>query len=182
MARRDFQNKDPLGHHILIDIFNQRVPSGVLKSPQFITSFEVVGVAGTARNQGLDQPPMPAMFIPHSILIPSDTLIIARTKGDPEKLVGLAREAVRSVDPNQPITQTRTLEGWLDTATAYPRFATFLFGVFGGIGLLLAVAGIFSVVSYGVAHRTREFGIRMALGAKPRDILRLVCSQPGAFL
>jgi putative ABC transport system permease protein len=114
------------------------------------------------------------MFLPYSILMTASTFIIARTKDDPEALIGPAREAVRSVDRNQPITLTRTLEGWLATATAYPRFATFLFGVFGSVGMLLAAAGVFSVVSYAVTHRTREFGIRMALGAEPRDVFRLV--------
>jgi ABC-type antimicrobial peptide transport system permease subunit len=174
MVRRDFPGKDPIGRHIQIDIFNQALPPRFLKSPQFANSFEIVGVVGTARNRGLDEPPMPAVFIPYSVLLVPNAFVIARTKDEPEKLIPAAREAVRRVDRNQPITETRTLEDWLATATAYPRFATFLFGVFGAVGLSLAIAGVFSVVSYGVAHRTREFGIRMALGAKPGDVLRLV--------
>jgi ABC-type antimicrobial peptide transport system permease subunit len=122
------------------------------------------------------------MFIPYSILVTPNTFIIARTKGDPNELSGPAREAVRAVDKNQPITLTRTLEGWLNTATAYQSFTTFLFSVFGTVGMLLAAAGVFSVVSYSVAHRTREFGIRMALGAEPRDVLRLVLFATGRVL
>jgi predicted permease len=182
MAKRAFGGKDPLGHHIQVDIFNQPLPPELLKAPQFNNSFEVIGVAATARNRGLNEPPVPAMFIPYSILLPPGSFIIARTKGDPEKLIGAARAAVRAVDKDQPITLTRTLEGWLNTATAYPRFAAFLFGVFGSIGLALAAAGVFSVVSYAVAHRTREFGIRMALGAEPYDVLKLVLTATGRIL
>jgi predicted permease len=183
MVKRDFAGgKDAIGRHIQVDIFNQPIPPQLLKSPRFNNSFEIVGVVATARNEGLNEPAAPAIFIPYSILLPSNTFIIARTKGDPNALVGTAREAVRAADPNQPITLTRTLEGWLDTATAYPRFATFLFGIFGAVGMLLAAAGVFSVVAYSVAQRTREFGIRMALGAEPRDVLKLVIFTAGRVL
>ena len=183
MMRRDFVGgEDPIGRHIQVDLFNQPIPPQILKAPQFNNSFEIVGVVGSARNRGLNQPATPAMFIPYSMLVTPNTFIIARTKGDAEALIGAAREAVRSVDKNQPITLTRTLEGWLNNATAYQSFTTFLFSVFGGIGMLLAAAGVFSVVSYAVAHRTREFGIRMALGAEPSDVLRLVLLAAGRVL
>jgi ABC-type antimicrobial peptide transport system permease subunit len=179
---RDFHGKDPLGHHIQVDIFNQQIPPQWLKAPSFVNSFEIIGVVGTARNRGLDDPPVPAMFIPYSTLLSPSPIIVARTKGRPEALSAPAREVVRAVDSNQPITQVRTLERWLHTATAYAQFSTFLFGVFGAIGLTLACAGVFSVVSYAVAHRTREFGIRMTLGAKPRDLLRLILVGTGRVL
>lgn len=183
MVKRDFVGgKDPLGHHIQVDIFSQPLPPQLLKSPQFRNSFEIVGVAASARNRGLNEPPVPAMFIPYSMILPPSVFVIARSKGDPDALIAPAREAVRAVDKSQPITLTRTLEGWLNTATAYQSFATFLFGVFGAIGLSLAAAGVFSVVSYSVAHRTREFGIRMALGAEPRHVLILVLLATGRVL
>jgi putative ABC transport system permease protein len=97
-------------------------------------------------------------------------------------LIVPAGEVVRAVDRNQPITLTRTLEGWLNTATAYQSFTTFLFSIFDTIGMLLTAAGVFSVVSYSVAHRTREFGMRIALGAEPRDVLRLVLLSAGRVL
>jgi predicted permease len=183
MAKRDFGGgKDPLGHHIQVDIFSQPLPSQFLKAPQFNNSFEIIGVVGSARNRGLNQPSVAAMFIPYSIILPAGGFIIARTSGDPDKLVGAAQEVVRAADRNQPITLTRTLEGWLNTATAYQSFSTFLFGIFGAVGMLLAAAGVFSVVSYSVQDRTREFAIRMALGANPGDVLRLVLSGTGRIL
>lgn len=177
LVKRYFGNKDPIGRHIQVDVFNQPIPRQILKAPQFRNSFEIVGVVGTARNRGLSNQPDPAIFIPYSILCTPDSFFLVRTGSDPKRLVKQVREAVKSVDSDQAITMVRTLQEWLNTATAYPRFATFLFGVFGGVGLLLAVAGVFSVVSYGVPRRTREFGLRMALGARPTDVLRLVLTE-----
>jgi predicted permease len=180
MVKRDFPGgKDPIGHHIAVDVFNQALPAEMLKSPHFTNSFEIVGVAAAARNRGMYDPTIPAILIPYSLLLPTEAYVIARTSGDPNSLIGAGREAVRAVDPNQPITLIRTLEEWLHTATSYQSFSTFLFSVFGSVGMLLGATGVFSVVSYSVEHRTREFGIRMALGAQPEDVLRLVLLSTG---
>jgi predicted permease len=174
-VKRFYPNgKNPIGHHMQIDLLNQPIPATFFRAPLFRNDFEIVGIVGTARNRGLDHDPDPSVYVPYTLLCTPNAFALMRVMSDPQTFIKKARQAIRSVDPNQPIMLPRTLEEWLHNATAYPRFATFLFGVFGAIGMLLAAAGVFSVVSYGVAHRTREFGIRMALGARPADVLRMV--------
>jgi putative ABC transport system permease protein len=107
---------------------------------------------------------------------------IRTTNPNPLALEEPVRKAVSAVDPTEPIAFVRTGEQFLGFETAYPKFATFLFGIFGGIGLALASIGIFGVVSYSVSRRTREFGIRMALGATPGNVLRLVITSMGRVL
>ena len=178
-AARYYGVKNPIGRRVQVELLNQPLPAVILKAPHLTNSFEIVGVAGIARNRGLDDAPGPALFVPYSVICSPGIWMLARTQSDPLALTNEVRQVVRSLDPHQAITDVHPLEYWLQFATAKPRFATFLFGVFGGIGLLLAGAGIFSVVSYGVVQRTREFGIRMALGANSRDVLRLVMTGVG---
>jgi putative ABC transport system permease protein len=182
LAKRYFPAENAIGHHIIVDIFNQALPHELLKSPNFRNSFEVIGVANSAVNRGLQEPALPAIFIPYSNLLPSTFFFIVRTTEDADSLAGLCRQAVRATDETQPVTEIRTLEGWLNRATAYESFSTFLFGTFGVVGLLLAAVGVFSVVSYSVEHRTHEFGIRMALGALPGDVLKEVLLSTGRLL
>lgn len=158
--------QDPMGRQISLDLFTGPLPPDFTKSPQDPHTFQIVGICGTARNSGLRDAPEPAVYLPFSSIFPPGMMFAIRTtKSDPLALANDARQAVSSVDSSQPIAFIRTLDDLVKNELAYPKFATFLFGIFGAIGLTLACTGIFSVVSYAVARRTREFGIRMALGA-----------------
>ncbi len=175
--------QDPISRLIRVDLPTDGLPPGFVKPPETSTAYQIVGVCGTARNSGLRDAPEPAVYLPFSHLFPPGMMFAIRTtKSDPLALSNGAREAVSAVDPSQPIAFIRTMEDLLGTAVAYPRFATFLFGIFGAIGLTLACTGIFSVVSYAVSRRTREFGIRMALGATPANVLRLIVASTGRVL
>jgi ABC-type antimicrobial peptide transport system permease subunit len=96
--------------------------------------------------------------------------------------VNAVREQVRAEDPDQPLFQIQTLDEWMRNQTAYPRFSTALFSIFAGVALLLAASGLYSVVSYVVARRTHEFGIRIALGAGAADVLRLVAGMTARLM
>jgi putative ABC transport system permease protein len=175
--------QDPLGRQISLDLFTDPLPPNFTKSPQDPHAFQIVGICGTARNSGLRDAPEPAVYLPFSSIFPPGMMFAIRTtKPDPLALSNDARQAVSSVDPGQPIAFIRTLDYLVKNELAYPRFATFLFGIFGAIGLTLACTGIFSVVSYAVARRRREFGIRMALGATPGNVLGLVVRSTGLVL
>jgi len=174
--------QDPIGREISLDLFTGALPPNFTKSPGDPHAFQIVGICGASRNSGLRDAPEPAVYLPFSSIFPPGMMFAIRTTSDPYALSNGARQAVGAVDPGQPITRVRSLEEMLSSATAYPRFATFLFGIFGAIGLTLACTGIFSVVSYTVSRRTREFGIRMALGATPGSVLRLVLGSTGRVL
>jgi predicted permease len=183
MVKKYFPSgREPIGGQIRLDLPTEGLPPGFVKPPQTSNAYQIVGVCGTVRNSGLRDQPEPAVYMPVSHLFPPGMMFAIRTKSDPLALSNGARQAVSAVDPSQPIAFVRSLEDMLSDAVAYPRFATFLFGIFGVIGLTLACTGIFSVVSYAVSRRTREFGIRMALGATPGKVLGLVVRSTGRLL
>ena len=145
--------------------------------------FEVVGVVGTALNRGLQEAPEPAIYVPYKMATVPSAVFLLQTEVDPMSVVRTARQRLRSIDSDLPVTQVRTLEEYLSRfERAYPRFSMTLFTIFAGLGLLLAATGLYSVVSYAVAQRTQEFGIRMALGARPRHVLQLVAGSVTALI
>jgi len=139
---------------------------------------EVVGVVGSLKNRGLDRPAGPELFVNFAQLGFSNQLMtVVRSKGDPVGLIPSVREAVRQLDPLQPIYQVQTIDQAFASRGIQRRVATAALLVFAAFALFLASAGVYSVASYAAAARTREIGVRMAIGATGRDVRRLVARQ-----
>ena len=144
---------------------------------------EIIGVVGDARDDGLDHPVKPAVFLPYSFILPPDVTLLARSNGSPEAAIQAVKQRLREINPELAVTQDRTLAWWLETqGWGQGRFIATLFSLFALLALALAAAGLYSVVSFSVTQRTQEVGIRMALGAPRVSILRLVISSTAVML
>jgi predicted permease len=175
MARQYWPKGDAIGHKL-------RIP-GLKGQPPYQPAasgsegwLEIVGVVADARNDGLRNPIKPAVFVPYTLQMRMFTQILVRTRVAPLSVLRDIRTQLVQIDREQQVMRVRDLESWITGLTEYSqqRVVATLFGVFSALALLLAGAGLYSVVSYGVATRTNEFGIRMALGAKARDVVRIV--------
>jgi putative ABC transport system permease protein len=168
VARLYWPNEDPIGRFIEMGAFGAG-------------RCEIVGVVADIRQASLSNDPAPAIYLPYTQeIMPWQTLVI-RTKNDPMSLAAPIRRAVAALDPEQPVGHIATLDELLEASAAQPRFRTFLLGSFAGIALLLSAIGIYGLMAYTISRRTREIGVRMAVGARPLDILKLVFGQSMAM-
>ena len=135
---------------------------------------EIVGIVGQVHHYGLEKQPEPTIYAPYEQMTDKAMALAVRTTMDTQAVVKAVKQAVWSVDRGQPVFQIRSMEDYLSLAGTAPRLSTALLLVFASISMLLAALGIHGVVSYGVAQRTREFGLRMALGSTPGQVKALV--------
>ncbi|HKP85373.1 MAG TPA: ABC transporter permease [Blastocatellia bacterium] len=170
MARRYFPDQDPIG---------KRVQTG---DPSPNSPWEtIVGVVGNVKYSGLDAEEAPTMYVPYTepgwATWSRTMYLVVRTANNPAGVASGVRGEVWALDKDVPVTNVRTMNELLSDSVAQPRFRTLLIGVFAAIALILAAVGIYGVMSYSVTRRTHELGIRIALGAKPGDVLKLVVGE-----
>jgi putative ABC transport system permease protein len=167
MARRYWPNEDAIG---------KRFHIGTNSQP-WIT---VVGVVGQVRHNAVTETPRAEMYAPHAqwaaagASAPRGMTFVIRTSGDPIAVLGYLRQTLRSLDPNLPLADVRTLDRVAGDSLSQARFTTLLLGLFAALALTLATIGIYGVISLLVTRRRQEIGIRMALGARPASILNMV--------
>jgi predicted permease len=178
LAQRYFPNGDAIGHSVKVPSFGSRPPPTVLSVPGIGDSWlPIVGIVGDARNDGLANPIQPAVFVPYTLALMMGTQILVRSDAPPLTLLHAVRSQLTAVDPDQQsYSNVEDLDSWITDGQEWQQehLAAWIFGVFGGLALALAAVGLYSVVSYTVAQRTNEFGIRMALGARRSHVLRIV--------
>ena len=174
LARQIFPGENPIGKHMRPEVASVGEP----------LMREIVGVVGNVKFHDLSDEWAPESYIPYAQISFGSVTLVVRTEQDPHSLAKPIAETVRSLDNDLPTYAPKTVEEYLSGTIAQPRFNTYLLGIFAALAMLLTAVGLYGVISYSVAQRTHELGIRMALGGQPGDMLRLIVGQGlrlGAF-
>jgi putative ABC transport system permease protein len=168
LARRYFPNENPVGKRLIPD-----VAMGSGDAPPR----EIVGVVGNIKHRGPGEETQPEIYLPHAQLPFGSATVVVRTGHEPLGVVKAIRAEVGALDPELPVADVQTLDDYLTASVAQPQFNARLLAIFGAVAMILTAIGLYGVMAYSVAERTRELGIRRALGAQVGDLLGLVIRQ-----
>jgi predicted lysophospholipase L1 biosynthesis ABC-type transport system permease subunit len=170
LAKRYFPNEDPLGKRITIFMRDENDPC------------EIIGIVGNVKHTSVQEEADPSVYWPHPELVYSFMNIVVRTERDPMAFAPTAASIVHNLDRDVPLADVRRLEEWVGDATARARFSMVLLVTLASLALILALAGVYGVLSHTVLQRTQELGIRMALGANSGDVFKLMLAQSSKLI